>query len=382
MHATRYYSHGGQIVGLRVEKGHVQWMSTDHHGTGQWIVNGGKLTVTARKMDAFGNQRGENLRAWPDERGFVGGIDNPGSNLTSIGAREYDSEFGRFITRDPIRLFNDPQQVNGYAYANNNPVAFNDSTGLLYGTGYSCIDGDCSYHNSDGTIKTKDECKTSVCGKGAGSAPTNNGKSYSGNPVRPGPKDSGSLDPNTGCDALYGCNAPRNECCGGGSDLPGLEAPPRNCPAGDLCYSYTYELQGICCSQEWVSSEIISNFDHYFPFATDCDGALAVGIECALWLEVLPKKNPIYVEGVGDHSFQFVSLQGHSEGADRRIRFSIIDDRQGGLFLQVDAWGPSSFGAEVTVRSGLAENIFWQDYANNIGGWINFDNQMDGRPNR
>jgi RHS repeat-associated protein len=174
--ATRYYTHGGQIVGLRVEKGHVQWMSTDHHGTGQWVVNGGKLTVTARKMDPFGNQRGENLRAWPDERGFVGGIKNRGTRLTSIGAREYDSAFGRFITRDPIKDFADSQQFNGYSYANNNPVVMSDPSGLkavnsnMHGGG-SCIDGDCSYHNSDGSIRSGSECaKTGTCGRGAGSS--------------------------------------------------------------------------------------------------------------------------------------------------------------------------------------------------------------------
>lgn len=47
-----------------------------------------------------------------------------------MGAREYDSDTGRFLSADPIIDYNDPQQINGYAYANNSPVTYSDATGL------------------------------------------------------------------------------------------------------------------------------------------------------------------------------------------------------------------------------------------------------------
>ena len=54
----------------------------------------------------------------------------PAPDLTHLGAREYDPNTGRFISVDPLMDLSDPQQMHGYAYANNNPVTFNDATGL------------------------------------------------------------------------------------------------------------------------------------------------------------------------------------------------------------------------------------------------------------
>jgi hypothetical protein len=47
-----------------------------------------------------------------------------------VGAREYDSTTGRFLSADPILDLEDPQQINGYAYANNSPVTRSDPSGL------------------------------------------------------------------------------------------------------------------------------------------------------------------------------------------------------------------------------------------------------------
>lgn len=53
------------------------------------------------------------------------------TGLTNIGAREYDPVTGRFISVDPIIDINDPQRMNGYVYANNNPISYSDPTGLI-----------------------------------------------------------------------------------------------------------------------------------------------------------------------------------------------------------------------------------------------------------
>ena len=67
---------------------------------------------------------------WPTEKGFVGGNQDSTTGLVNIGAREYDPITGRFISVDPIIDVNDPQQMHGYAYANNNPISFSDPDGL------------------------------------------------------------------------------------------------------------------------------------------------------------------------------------------------------------------------------------------------------------
>lgn len=128
--ASRYYRHGDDTVGVRIGRGDIQWLASDHHGSNQWTVNGDTLTAQTRRFDPFGNVRGAAPSSWPDQRAFVGGIDNRDVNLTSVGAREYDPVTGRFLSRDPIADFMDPQQINGYAYANNTPVSASDASGL------------------------------------------------------------------------------------------------------------------------------------------------------------------------------------------------------------------------------------------------------------
>ncbi|MEO3748607.1 RHS repeat-associated core domain-containing protein [Plantactinospora sp. B5E13] len=128
--ASRYYRHGDDPVGVRTGRGDIQWFASDHHGTNQWVVNGDTLTTQVRRFDPFGNVRGWAPSTWPDQRAFVGGIENPDLGLTSVGAREYDPATGRFLSRDPIADFADPQQINGYAYANNTPVSASDASGL------------------------------------------------------------------------------------------------------------------------------------------------------------------------------------------------------------------------------------------------------------
>ncbi|MEV6967908.1 RHS repeat-associated core domain-containing protein [Hamadaea sp. NPDC051192] len=149
--ATRYYQHGAGIVGVRVGKGDIQWMAADHHGSGQWIVNGDTLTATVRRYDPFGNLRSSSATAWPDQRGFIGGIDNTDIALTTVGAREYDPTVGRFISADPVANYLNPQQLNGYAYASNSPLAKSDPSGL-YETQCSAGVSGCSSSGKDTSV--------------------------------------------------------------------------------------------------------------------------------------------------------------------------------------------------------------------------------------
>lgn len=126
---TRYYRHAGETIAARADKGDLHWIGSDHHGTGSWSVNAYTLTAQVRRYDPFGQAR-DNAPGWPGEVGFVGGTENESVGFTTIGAREYLAETGRFLTRDRVADIADPQQMHGYAYAMNNPVLYSDSTGL------------------------------------------------------------------------------------------------------------------------------------------------------------------------------------------------------------------------------------------------------------
>jgi RHS repeat-associated protein len=129
----RYYQHGDDIVAMRSVAG-VSFLLGDHHGTDEISVDAATMAVTQRRFDPFGAPRGVQPQNWPGERAFVGGTADPSSGLIHLGAREYDAAVGRFISLDPVVDVHDPQQMHGYAYANNSPETFSDADGLWWGS--------------------------------------------------------------------------------------------------------------------------------------------------------------------------------------------------------------------------------------------------------
>ncbi|WP_104819780.1 colicin E3/pyocin S6 family cytotoxin [Kitasatospora sp. MMS16-BH015] len=125
---TRYIPAGDATV-VKSSDGTTSYLLADHQGTDQTSVNATTLAYTRRDTSPFGEQRGTAPTAWPGTRGFVGGT-NDTTSLTHLGAREYDPANGRFISADPVMDLTDPQQINGYAYANNSPVTASDPDGL------------------------------------------------------------------------------------------------------------------------------------------------------------------------------------------------------------------------------------------------------------
>ncbi|WP_148086376.1 RHS repeat-associated core domain-containing protein [Micromonospora sp. HM5-17] len=124
----RYYSHGGDVVAVRTPAG-VRFLFSDHHGTDELSIDATTMAVTQRRFDPFGAPRGPQPADWTGDRAFVGGTHDPSTGLIHLGAREYDPLIGRFISLDPIIDVEDPQQMHGYAYANNSPETFSDPDG-------------------------------------------------------------------------------------------------------------------------------------------------------------------------------------------------------------------------------------------------------------
>ncbi|MBM7789143.1 RHS repeat-associated core domain-containing protein [Tenggerimyces flavus] len=67
---------------------------------------------------------------WPSTRGFVGGETDNHTDLTHLGARDYDPYTGLFVSVDPVLDPADLQSLNAYNYASNNPTTLSDPTGL------------------------------------------------------------------------------------------------------------------------------------------------------------------------------------------------------------------------------------------------------------
>lgn len=127
--AERYYTYNGQVVAQRTAAG-LQFLTGDPHGTSTIAVaNTTTQAVTKRYQDPYGNGIGSAVQ-WVGQKSFVGGDQDP-TGLVHLGAREYDPATGRFVSVDPVQDLADPQQWNGYAYANNNPTTLSDPGGLV-----------------------------------------------------------------------------------------------------------------------------------------------------------------------------------------------------------------------------------------------------------
>jgi RHS repeat-associated protein len=132
LETTRYFHHAGQVVAVAKATNLRSWrfVGSDTRGTATHSVNAvSHSNVTVRYFDPFGMNRGERNGEWYGQHGFMAGTEDP-NGLTQIGARPYDPLFGRFTATDPVNILADLQQLNGYTYAVNNPLAFSDETGL------------------------------------------------------------------------------------------------------------------------------------------------------------------------------------------------------------------------------------------------------------
>jgi RHS repeat-associated protein len=130
---TRYYTHGGVVVAERVNRGNPIYLMSDLHGTNEIAYRPDTGKVTRRYLDPYGNPLGAvSGGPWPDTHTFLDKPNDASTGLTDVGAREYDSTLGRFISVDPVLEADSPGQLNGYSYGSNNPIGNADPTGLMH----------------------------------------------------------------------------------------------------------------------------------------------------------------------------------------------------------------------------------------------------------
>ncbi|WP_407651713.1 polymorphic toxin-type HINT domain-containing protein [Actinoplanes sandaracinus] len=186
---TRYYSFAGTTFASRTASSAITdltWLFSDHQGTQQISINAGTQAVTTRRQTPYGGERGTNPM-WVNKKSFVGGDIDP-TGLINIGARRYDTALGRFISVDPLMDLTDPQQWNGYNYANNSPITKSDPTGLraACGVGHDTPCGDYPAHPNGVTTSTP-----ATGGNSGGNGGGNSGNSGGGNSGNSGGGNSG-----------------------------------------------------------------------------------------------------------------------------------------------------------------------------------------------
>jgi RHS repeat-associated protein len=108
-------------------------------GTPELVVNSSSGTIVETlSFDEFGVP-GPNVGSQTIPIGFAGGLRDSDTGLVRFGARDYDPETGRFVSKDPI-LF-DGGDTNLYSYGLQDPINHVDPTGLY-----------CTYSQSSGSL--------------------------------------------------------------------------------------------------------------------------------------------------------------------------------------------------------------------------------------
>lgn len=130
--AVRYYSIGGVTIAARTSAGQVEYLAGDQQGTATMAIDSATLAVTRRWFDPNGNQLNQST-SWPGNRGFVNGTADPTTELDNLGAREFNPGTSSFISPDAILNPYDPDDLNPYGYASDNPATFSDPSGLCAG---------------------------------------------------------------------------------------------------------------------------------------------------------------------------------------------------------------------------------------------------------
>jgi RHS repeat-associated protein len=146
---------------------------TDQHGTGVLILNSSATDPTWRQYDPFGNPRGATPANWPaPDNAFLGLPEDANTGLDILGARDYDPATGRFISIDPVLNASEPQALNGYSYAEDDPVNTSDPSGLMVTdgscNGSDCYDGGPPTDNGSGGNGTTNTGSSTANGDGSG----------------------------------------------------------------------------------------------------------------------------------------------------------------------------------------------------------------------
>jgi RHS repeat-associated protein len=136
-----YYYAGGKPIAMRVmppndATGTLYYLHSDHLGSTSVTTNASGGVVARQWYYPYGAVRGS-VGTLPTQRTFTGQYaHDPGlGSLMYFNARSMSPVLGRFVSADTIVPEpGNPQDLNRYTYARNNPIRYTDSSG-------HCIDG-------------------------------------------------------------------------------------------------------------------------------------------------------------------------------------------------------------------------------------------------
>jgi RHS repeat-associated protein len=154
--STEYVFNGDTLVatvdqafknGSATGTAQTSYIHPDHLGSTNVITNASGTVISTKDYYPFGSAR-INSGTASLARGYIGQFSDQ-SNLSYLNARYYDPNRGQFLSEDPIflqlggpdaerlakrslqQILTDPQGLNSYSYAEDNPITIKDPSGLL-----------------------------------------------------------------------------------------------------------------------------------------------------------------------------------------------------------------------------------------------------------
>ena len=114
-----------------------RYIHPDHLGSTNVVTDGSGTVAQLLDYYPYGATRiSSNTYPTNEKRQYIGQYSDTGTGLSYLQARYYDSVRGQFISQDPVFLGNpgdqdirNPQSLNAYSYANDNPIVNKDTTG-------------------------------------------------------------------------------------------------------------------------------------------------------------------------------------------------------------------------------------------------------------
>jgi RHS repeat-associated protein len=124
---VKYYAMAGVTLARHDATG-TYWYHADHLGSVRAITNAAGAKVQTDDYAPFGATVASS-GSLGDDHGFGGHRTDADLGLVYMNARYYDARLGRFISADSVVPSDDPQALNRYAFAYNNPIANSDPSG-------------------------------------------------------------------------------------------------------------------------------------------------------------------------------------------------------------------------------------------------------------
>lgn len=154
------YGSKGNVPDYMILAGETYRIISDHLGSPRLVVKQSDGTIVQRMdHDEYGRVT-EDTNPGYLPFGFAGGLYDNQTGLVRFGVRDYESEVGRWTSKDPI-LFRG-QMSNLYGYSFNDPVNFMDFSGLWgfqIGGGFGFMGGTIGFAGESGiAVSYSAEC--------------------------------------------------------------------------------------------------------------------------------------------------------------------------------------------------------------------------------